>query len=189
VAVLCVESGGRGFSNGRMVIRFENHIFWDQWGKQHPAEFGDRFRYDPAKRWTGHSFRADAAQPWQPSHPRTNQQDAEWQALAIARTLHEHAALRSISMGSAQIMGFNHARIGYDSVAAMFDAFCDDERAHIIGMFDFIRGPGASSPMLDALRREQYQQFATGYNGSGQAAIYGDRIRAHAEAFDALRQG
>jgi hypothetical protein len=40
--------------------------------------------------------------------------------------------------------------------------------------------------MLEALRREQYDQFATYYNGNGQAAAYGARIRAAAAAFTSV---
>jgi len=48
VAVLCVESGGKGFADdGRMVIRFENHVFWDKWGKVHADVFNAHFRFNP----------------------------------------------------------------------------------------------------------------------------------------------
>lgn len=182
VAVLCVESGGRAFGDdGRMIIRFENHIFWDQWGRFHPDAFREHFRFAGGRRWTGHRFREQRTGAWETLH--TGQRN-EWRALAVARGLHEAAALRSISMGAPQIMGFNHARIGYDSVQRMFDQMTRDERFHILALFDFIRGPGATSRMLEALRREQYVNFATGYNGAGQAPVYGERIRAHVDAFD-----
>jgi hypothetical protein len=183
VAVLCVESSGRGFANGRMIIRFENHIFWDQWGRSNEDRYREHFTHNNTKRWTGHRFRTAAGEDWHSPHTG---QDAEWAAFNFARGLHEMSALRSISMGAAQIMGFNHARIGYDSALEMFDRFNADERFHILGMFDFIRGPRATSPMLEALRGARYEQFATGYNGSGQAAVYGARIRSHAEAFAAI---
>lgn len=185
VAVLCVESSGRGFAGGRMIIRFENHIFWDQWGRANEGQYRAHFTHDSAKRWTGHRFRTGQGEAWQSPHAN---QDAEWAAFTFARGLHEMSALRSISMGASQIMGFNHARIGYDSALEMFDRFVADERFHILGMFDFIRGSRTTSRMLEALRGERYEQFATGYNGSGQAAVYGARIRAHAEAFAGVAQ-
>ena len=46
-------------------------------------------------------------------------QDAEWAAFEMARRLDETAAMRSISMGASQIMGFNHAAIGYASAREM----------------------------------------------------------------------
>ena len=184
VAVLCVESSGQGVSDdGRLIIRFENHVFWDRWGKHHPDEYGERFTFDKTKRWTGHKYRTRATDPWKTSHLG---QTAEWEAFSLARALHEPAAMQSISMGAPQIMGFNHAAIGYDSAKEMFDRFAADERYHILGLFDFVKGGGSTSRMLEALRREEYEQFATHYNGNGQAAVYGARIRAAAAAFDRI---
>jgi len=89
-------------------------------------------------------------------------------------------------MGASQIMGFNHGILGYDSVRAMFDHFTADERYHVLGLFDFVKGPAATSRMLEALRREEYEQFATYYNGNGQAAVYGARIRGVVSAFEKI---
>jgi len=182
VAVLCVESGGRGFVDGRMVIRFENHIFWDKWGISHPESFKEHFTFDAAKRWTGHRYRASPSDSWHTLHGVG--QDAEWAAFEIARHLDEAAALRSISMGASQIMGFNHAAIGYDSARAMFDRFSADERFHVLGLFDFVKGPGTTSAMLEALRRKDYERFATRYNGAGNAMAYGGKIRSAVAAFE-----
>lgn len=184
IGVLCVESSGQGMSAaGRLIIRFENHIFWTRWGKGRPDAFRECFAFDPSKRWTGHKYRASATEPWRTGH---RDQDSEWDAFTIARTLHEPAALQSISMGASQIMGFNHAAIGYDSAREMFQRFSADERFHILGLFDFIKGGGRTSPMLEALRRGEYEQFATHYNGNGQAAAYGARIRTAATAFERI---
>jgi hypothetical protein len=185
VAVLCVESSGQGMTDdGRMIIRFENHVFWDQWGKRHESDFRVHFTFDAAKRWTKQKYRVSEAHAWQTSHGVG--QGAEWEAFTIARALDEIAAMQSISMGAPQIMGFNHAAIGYDSARAMFDRFAADERYHILGLFDFVKGGGTTSRMLEALRRQQYDQFATYYNGNGQAAAYGARIRAAATAFTSI---
>ena len=185
VAVLCVESGGTAMGpDGRLIIRFENHVFWDKWGARHPDAFRRHFTFDSSKRWTGHRIRTADDLPWRPSH--AGGQDAEWRSFEVARRLHEPAALLSISMGAPQIMGFNHAAIGYDSARAMFDRFAADERFHILGLFDFIKRGARTSHMLEALRREAYEQFATHYNGPGQAAVYGARIRTAAEAFERM---
>ena len=61
------------------------------------------------------------------------------------------------------------------------------EEAHILGLFDFLKGPGTTSPMLEALRREKFEDFASRYNGPGQAAIDGERIATYYERFRALR--
>lgn len=182
VAVLGVESGGQGLVGGRMVIRFENHIFWDKWGSSHPEAFKQHFTFDATKRWTGHRYRASPSDVWRTSHGLG--QDAEWAAFAIARSLDETAAMRSISMGASQIMGFNHAAIGYDSVQAMFDRFSVDERFHVLAFFDFVKGPGTTSGMLEALRRGDYERFAIGYNGAGNAIAYAGKIRLAVAAFE-----
>jgi SH3-like domain-containing protein len=182
VAVLCVESGGTGFVNGRMIIRFETHVFNRFWGKQHPELYGRHFVFDAAKPWTGQEY-SEGDGTFAPFH---GDQAREWIAFETACKLNRAAALRSISMGAPQIMGFNHGAIGYDSVEEMFAAFSSDARFQILGMFDFVKGAGDGSPMVQALQQENYEIFATRYNGSGQAAVYGGRIRTHAEAFAAL---
>jgi hypothetical protein len=182
-AVLVTESGGKAFVDGRMVIRFENHIFHDHWGKSHPQTFAKHFSFSRTKRWTEHKFRADPASGWTTFHGNQNN---EWRVFEFARGLNESAAMRSISMGAPQIMGFNHAAIGYDSVQEMFRQFQADERFQILGMFDFIKGAGSSSPMIEALQRGNFEQFATRYNGPGQAQVYGSRIRSRTQALQSL---
>jgi hypothetical protein len=185
VAVLCVESSGRGFGpDGRMIIRFENHVFWRQWGKKNAAMFDAHFRFHPEKRWAHHQFREKKGGRWVRFHGNQGQ---EWRVFDFARALNEPAAMRSISMGGPQIMGFNHARIGYDSVREMFHAFQADIRYQILGLFDFLKGPGTSSPMVVALQRKNFEDFAARYNGPGQAAKYGDLVESHFEIYKSLR--
>lgn len=186
MAVLLVESSGSGFgADGRLKIRFENHIFWSRWGRDHPDVFDRHFRFDPSRRWQGHRFRADAQGDWRDFHEEG--QVGEWRAFEHALGLADMAALSSISMGASQVMGFNHHLIGYGSPRAMFDRFREHERFHILGLFDFVKGPGTTSPMLEALRRRQFTEFATHYNGSGQAAKYGGMIQEYFALFENLR--
>ena len=189
VAVICVESSGKGFAaDGRMLIRFENHVFWKKWGRRHPEIFNKHFRFAASERWKGHEFRETLNTPWQDVHTR-NGQSREWQAFEFAYSLDRQAALFSISMGLPQIMGFNYARIGYDAVGEMYTNFKDPEKGQayqLLGMFDFIRGPGSDSDMLEALRRKQFEQFAASYNGPGQAAKDGDRIESYYETLLSL---
>ena len=185
VAVLCVESGGQTSApDGRMIIRFENHVFFQQWGKANPEPFHVHFYFDPEEPWRRHKFRERPAQDFADFH---GDQSQEWRVLALARGLSEPAALRSISMGAPQIMGFNYARIGYDSVREMFEDFQSHPRFQILALFDFIKGPGATSPLLEALQRRRFDDFAALYNGPGQAAEYSARLQVHFEAFQGLR--
>jgi hypothetical protein len=184
IAVVCVESGGRAFSSdGRMIIRFENHVFLRQWGTENEAKFRLHFRFNPDRRWTGHEFRTKPNGKWHPFH---GNQKLEWEVFLFARSLDPMAAMRSISMGAAQIMGFNFAKVGYDSVAGMFESFQSGLRHQLLGFFDFVKGPGSTSAMLQALQRKSFAGFATLYNGPGQAAEYGERIQQDFESFTRL---
>lgn len=185
VAVLDVESGGTPFGrDGRLVIRFENHVFWRRWGRNNPSSFQQHFTFDPGRPWQGHRMRKAATGPFASFHGR---QSGEWDAFELARSLDEGAALLSISMGLPQIMGFNHARVGYGSPKAMFDRFSADVRAHLLGLFDFIKGAGTTSSMLEALRTGRFEHFASHYNGAGQAARYGGLVAARVDRFRVLR--
>lgn len=187
VAVLAVESGGTAFKDGRMCIRFENHVFYDRWGQHHPDVFARHFRFNTPQRWTGHEFRRDPGEPWCTFH---GSQSAEWEVFKFAEELDRVAARRSISMGMAQIMGFNSAALGYESVDEMFEAFNDPaggERAQVVGLFDFVKGPMTTCEMVDALRSHDWLTFARRYNGTGAAGEYANRLAAaHAAAHSLL---
>lgn len=193
VAVLCVESKGRGFSrDGRMIIRFENHIFWKYWGKSHPSLFFDHFKFDPRKPWRGHKFRKAMNCGWTAFHQEG--QAGEWEVFELARSKHQRFSMYSISMGMPQIMGFNHTKIGYKSVKKMFNSFARSERNQIIGLFDFIAGPPEADPppaemgsnLTVALRKKNFFTFAKLYNGPGKAAIYAGRIKTYYELLKEL---
>jgi N-acetylmuramidase/Bacterial SH3 domain len=183
LAVVATESGGSGFKDGRMIIRFENHHFWRLWGKDHRDAFNAYFRFNAAKSWTDHQFRSDAGEPWEKFH---GDQDAEWKVFEKAQSLDERAAKSSISMGLPQIMGSNHAEIGYDSVEEMFTAFSTDERTQLLGLFDFIQGPHTVSTKVAALQRKDFTAFAEKYNGPGRAAQYGALLQSYFDAFRTL---
>jgi len=185
VAVLAVESGGRGFGlDGRMLIRFENQIFFDQWGRRNPDRYNQHFMFNPEKRWIDHKWRPAPDQDWREFH---GNQAAEWEVFSFARTLHDTAAKLSISMGGPQIMGFNFAACGYESVQQMFDAFSANERNQIIGFFDFVQGPSPNSRRVLALQSQDFETFASMYNGPGQAAKYGSLIRNVYDLFHKLK--
>jgi N-acetylmuramidase-like protein/SH3 domain-containing protein len=182
VAVLATESGGRGAGpDGRMIIRFENHIFFDEWGENHPDTFNQFFAFNPARRFNGdgHHWRPHANQDWRDCH--LNQAE-EWEILEFACTLDDRAAKSSISMGLTQIMGFNFADIGYGSVQEMFDAFSHELGAQIRGFFSYVRKRGGIAPLQAA----DYAAFARIYNGVGQEELYSRQISDGVNAVRAL---
>ncbi|HEU4456348.1 MAG TPA: SH3 domain-containing protein, partial [Longimicrobium sp.] len=82
VAVMTVESGGIAFKDGRMVIRFENHVFFKHWGVDNPAKFNQHFRFNQSEKWKGHEFRPSAAAAFKPFHG-TGQAN-EWTVFEFA---------------------------------------------------------------------------------------------------------
>ena len=73
-------------------------------------------------------------------------------------------ALKSISMGSSQIMGFNYKIVGYDNPEDMWNAFSASGRAHVDGFFAFV---AHNSKLLKAARVGDFKTFAYYYNGPG----------------------
>jgi hypothetical protein len=183
VAVLAVESGGTAFmDDGRMRIRFENHIFFREFGRLDPERFAQYLRFDLSRPWEGHLWRPSPDQEWRPFH---GNHQAEWNVFNMARTRFDpHSAKLSISMGLSQIMGFNHQYAGYNSVEEMFVNFRDSANAQVLGFFDFIR---AEPIQLWALRNGDFHTFAAAYNGGGQAAHYAALIQDAAQTFTRLQ--
>lgn len=185
VAVLMAESKGEPFGDdGRMIIRFENHLFYHYWGKNEPERFAQYFDYSraPGDSWKNHRWRPAATEAWRTFH---GNQQAEWDVFTFARQLDEIAAMRSISMGAPQIMGFNHQSIGYSSVQEMFDNFRQSARAQIESLFRFMQ----SHNLVDAVRNGDLRRFAEVYNGPGQADLYESLMRERLAVFQSLRGG
>lgn len=165
-AVIKIESGGSGFRNGRLIMRFEPHVFKSQLKElfeQH-FEIGN-----PA--WDGeqHQMRF-AGGDWGSFH---GNQDEEYEALDLAQLLAKEAALRSASYGAGQIMGFNYASVGYRSAEEMKTAFEKSEEAQIRAMFEYFRNRG----LIEKLKAGDLLGFASGYNGPANAAHYEKLIR------------
>lgn len=169
-AVLAVESGGTTGHDSRMVIRFEAHIFRTE--LRNDDLFGKHFLLGNPS-WIEHYWRPNSASDWQLYH---GDQLREWQVLELAIGLRAEAALRATAMGMAQIMGFNHMRVGYETAEAMFlDYNAPGVEAEIVGFFAFVaHTPGAVS----ALQQGDLVGFARLYNGPANAEIYAARMRA-----------
>ncbi len=178
-AVLAIESGGTGMTEHGPVIRFENHQFWDHWGKRHPDTFKAHFQYSGSKRWQGHKWRDRG--DWATCHK--SGQKGEWQVFGYARKLDENAAIQSCSIGLAQIMGFHYRRMGFDSPREMLDAYARSEADQILGFFDFV-ATSSGDRLLKAIRNKDWYTFAKGYNGGGKYRDYGDKMKA---AYNQLR--
>lgn len=80
----------------------------------------------------------------------------------------KEAAAKSISMGAAQIIGFNHVRIGYPSAQAMLQAFRNPS-VQVIAFLNFLM----SDPTLwAAVQAHDWRTVARLYNGPGNVDTY-----------------
>lgn len=160
-AVIKVESGDVGFKDGRLLIRFEAHIFLNR-----VPEAGSRFRYgNPI--WSNHSLLLDGN--WIYYH---GNQSLEYKALETAIYFNENQAYESASYGLPQLMGFNYRRAGYRSAKDMYVAFNKGEDEQLRAMFRWMDSGG----LITHLRNKNLYEFARAYNGSGQARYYADLI-------------
>jgi hypothetical protein len=183
LALWAVESSGKPQTPGAATLRLECHLLFENWGKQHAAEFDARFRFggqagQAGRAWENHQFRAVDADAWAPLH--TGQAN-EYRAMETARALAgDEAALSSASIGGPQIVMNNAALIGYASARAMWDAFQQGERAQVLGFFDFCAHKRAprEGDLLGYLKARDWRQFARYYNGPGKAEEYGAKIAA-----------
>lgn len=95
----------------------------------------------------------------------------EWLRLHRAMQLDRRAALRSASVGGAQIMGFNHKAAGFDTVEGFWDAMKTSERAHLDAFASFIQASSLTAALRQISNRAaDCIPFARGYNGKGFAA-------------------
>jgi hypothetical protein len=178
LAVWYVESGGRLHTPGRAVIRFENHLFFRLWGSAHSDVYDRHFRHGgrngvAGKAWQNHHFRESPAQPFEKCHKG---QSHEYRVLDFARSLDDEAALKSISIGGPQILINNYRILGYATPLAMYEAFQNSERYHVLGFVDFCARRFKAGRMFKALREHDWRTFARGYNGAGQVEAYAAKL-------------
>lgn len=93
-------------------------------------------------------------------------QDCEHERLAEKMRIYggvlKEPALKSISMGLFQVMGFNHNVIGYNSVFDMWeDAQAADDTIDLRWFLEYVK----VNKLDDELRRHDWAGFARGYNG------------------------
>ncbi len=184
-AVLFVESLGSGFGSvdGRMIIRFEACAFYDTWGKIHSKEFSDYFLCDVPD----DKFRISPQDKFAEYH---GNQSKEWAAFEFARNLDEESALKSISMGIGQIMGYNYDKIGYGSVEEMFNEMSTGTRPQLDGFFAFLKYKNyRGESCLQPLKNESYIEFARCYNAAGMDEYYGSKLQEAVKVYNQVTIG
>lgn len=154
-AVQQVETGGRGgfFSPGRPAILFEGHIFWTQLKKRgsNPEDYvkGNENILYPK---------------WEKGHYKGG--IGEYDRLEQARKINREAADASASWGMFQIMGFNYAACGEESIESFVRSMCESEFKQLLLTANFIK---KNSQMLQALQARDWAVFAKYYNGPAYA--------------------
>jgi hypothetical protein len=144
-AVSEVESSGSGFlENGNPKILFEANIF-----SQETKHIYDNSHPDiSSKKWNKALYKGGLA---------------EYERLEKAKLLNFTAALHSASWGKFQIMGFNYALCGYQSVQLFVEDMYVSEKEHLACFLKFVK-----ALKLDAcLVNKDWAKFSAGYNGKG----------------------
>ncbi|APQ61677.1 hypothetical protein PPOLYM_01085 [Paenibacillus polymyxa] len=170
-AVILVESGGSGFRNGKLVIRFEVHHF-----VEHPTSLFT-FLDKPKKRWKEHRYRESVEMKWKEVH--TNQ-SSEYATLNFAITQNEKKAYASISMGLGQILGSNYKMAGYGSAKDMFLAFSSGHEEQIKGFSRYIKN---SKNLLSSLQTNDLRRFVRGYNGPAKVDDYTKKLKSNTDLY------
>ncbi|PTW53933.1 uncharacterized protein DUF3380 [Breoghania corrubedonensis] len=171
-AIAEVESNGFGwFPDGRIKILFEKHwIYRNLSGtaRKRAVQAGLARKKWIAPKAGGYSDQATA--------------DQRYVLLARAIEIDEEAALRSISMGRFQIMGFNYSLCGFTSARQMWAAFCDSEKHQLRAFASFLH----NKRLGEALRNRDFARIEDVYNGGGLGGAYARRM---ARKSDQLRAG
>jgi hypothetical protein len=105
---------------------------------------------------------------------------AEYTRLAEAYALAPEAALRSASWGIGQIMGFNFAVAGLSSATELVEAACGSEAAQLMHFVGFLE----HNQLVGPLQAHDWVSVATTYNGSGNVAVYSQKLT---DSFAALQ--
>jgi len=173
LAIMDVESGIDGFcSNGKLKIRFEAHIFKTELNND--ALFIQHFRIADSRPWEQPQYMYDDYfGVWISIHD--GEYEVEHKAFEVAQNLNREAAYRSISMGIAQIMGFNHVRVGYASAEDMYSDFFISLPAQIVAFFNYTL---SDSALMDAIRHRDWREIVHLYNGPGFVDVYAPRLEA-----------
>ena len=152
-----VESSGRNYGkDGRLIIRFERHIFRKYIRSQEKVS-----EFEKSKIGLRHR----------------NQND-EYMSLEAAKPFNYDGAYKSISMGSAQIMGFHSSRLGFQDPKSMFMSFSNSEVNVMKAFGKFI---SLTPSLVKALRIKDYHKIAYYYNGSGYKKYKDSKGRTYAD--------
>jgi len=168
-AVLQVEAAGSGFllnepPPARPKILFEAHWFY----KLTPLPVSKTRPDLSSRHWNRRLYKGGSA---------------EWDRLEDACEFDMTQALKSASWGLGQVMGFNYAVAGCETIEQFVVEAFSGEREQFQHMLNFIESNG----LMGHLRAGRWASFARGYNGSGYRANRYDEKLARAARRSRLR--
>lgn len=153
-AIFEVEASGKFYNdNGSLPRRFEPHHF-------------------PKKFWGELGFAPGTTAPWRASLKVSTANRRKM--FDIAQTIDREAAYKAASWGAPQIMGFNATVSGFKTAVAMVEAFEESADNQIRAFVAFV----ITNNLDTHMRSQNWLSFASGYNGSGQAAVYAAKIES-----------
>ncbi len=156
-AVYTVESKGDGFlPSGKCIILYEGHVFYKL--------YAQKYGVNEAKRIAAR-FPTVVYPVWDKT--KYSNSEGEHRRLQLARTIDAEIANSSASWGLFQVMGFNYALAGYDSVDDYVNAANESEHEQFYAGISFIK---ENTSMFMALKSRDWATFARRYNGSGYKA-------------------
>jgi ribosomal protein S9 len=161
-----VESPKGGFlPDGRPTILFERHWMRKQMLAKGQSTADAEKRYPNIVNASTGGYLGD---------------EAEYDRLAIAKTLDEASALEACSWGAYQIMGYHWKLLGYASVQDMVADMSRSEQGQLAAFVRFIQSQPA---LLKAIRAKDFVTFARYYNGVGAVAKYSKKMQ---DCYDSL---
>lgn len=163
-----VESKGSGLlPDGRPVILYEPHIMWRELKKR---------GIDPSLHLKGNE---DILYPkWKPG--AYGPVSAQHGRLERAARIDRDCALRACSWGAFQVMAFNYAACGCDSVQAFVNKMYKGDDAQLELFLTFLE----TTELIGPLRQKDFQTFSDGYNGPASGVHhYAERMEAAYKKF------
>ncbi|MCB2379805.1 N-acetylmuramidase family protein [Hymenobacter sp. BT635] len=179
-AILKVETGGSGYdlTTGKLLIQFEPSWFRRKLSKARLLEI-ERARLARAA-GTASTIQLSLIAAWETTQANgVEGQRREWEAFNAAFSIDKTAAMLSTSWGLPQMMGFNHAALGFATVDALVDSFRESEANQLAGMLRFIQSKPA---LARAVKAKDWAMVAYYYNGAGYKQFNYDRRLAAAYA-------
>lgn len=164
MAVCKTETAGSGFNDdGSCAILFERHIFYQQLkaGGMAAATLAALVVKSP-----------NIVNPASGGYAGGS---AEWPRFNLASQINAEAAKYSISMGLFQIMGRWFSDCGYTSLDAYYHDMIQNEKLQLTAFVSFIK-KNSGGLLWTALKNKNWTSFASLYNGSGNVAVYSQRL-------------